>query len=62
MSDVLQTEALERIVTQAGAEIDRHVVETLHAKYGLTSHCDALKRYVLLGQVRKLTHGTDLSI
>lgn len=47
----VQAEAVARVVEQAGADIDRHVVEVLLDKFQLTAHCAAIKRYLLLGQV-----------
>lgn len=38
-------------MTQAGTDIDRHVVDVLLDKFQLGAHCDAIKRYLLLGQV-----------
>ena len=49
-----QVEELESLVLQAGTEIDRHVLDMLHVKYRFTAHCDAIKRYLLLGQVSLL--------
>ena len=34
----------------AADSINRHVVSTLLKKYALVKHCDALRRYLLLGQ------------
>ena len=50
----VQAEAVARFVEQAGADIDRHVVEVLLDKFQLTAHCAAIKRYLLLGQVHHL--------
>lgn len=48
----LQTDQLERLVEKTAARIDRHVVSTLLDKYSIVSHCSAIKRYLLLSQVR----------
>ena len=45
-------EELEQVVDATAALIDRHVTETLLTKYSLVAHCAAIKRYLLLGQVR----------
>lgn len=50
-SALLQAEALENVVTKAGTDIDKHVVEVLLDKFQLGAHCGAIKRYLLLGQV-----------
>lgn len=50
----LQKEELEGAATQAGADIDRRVVQTLLGKFQLSAHCGAIKRYLLLGQVTPL--------
>ena len=34
----------------AASSINHHVVATLLEKYALVKHCDALRRYLLLGQ------------
>ena len=34
----------------AADSINHHVVSTLLKKYALVKHCDALRRYLLLGQ------------
>lgn len=48
----MQTDQLERLVEKTAARIDRHVVSTLLDKYSIVSHCSAIKRYLLLSQVR----------
>ena len=50
ISDDIQAEALESVVTQAGTAIDRHVVDVLLEKFHLGAHIGAIKRYLLLGQ------------
>ena len=35
---------------EAVAGLDRHLLQTLFSRYALLQHCDALKRYMLLGQ------------
>lgn len=47
----MQSEALEGVVMQAGADIDSHVMAVLLKKFQLGAHCEAMKRYLLLGQV-----------
>lgn len=49
---LMQAEELERLVEKTAARIDRHVVNTLLDKYSFVSHCSAIKRYLLLSQVR----------
>jgi hypothetical protein len=51
---LVQPEALEGVVMQAGADIDSHVMAVLLQKFQLGAHCEALKRYLLLGQVLPL--------
>lgn len=48
----MQAEQLERLVEKTAARIDRHVVNTLLDKFSFVSHCSAIKRYLLLSQVR----------
>ena len=36
----------------AAAGIDRHVTSVLLGKHRFAAHCDAIKRYLLLGQAR----------
>ena len=42
---------LERVVKDTAAAIDRHVMTTMLEKHGFAAHCNAIKRYLLLGQV-----------
>lgn len=51
----MQTEELERLVEKTAARIDQHVVNTLLDKYNFVQHCSAIKRYLLLSQVRSFT-------
>jgi len=51
---LMQTEELERLVEKTAARIDRHVVNTLLDKYNFVQHCSAIKRYLLLSQVRSV--------
>ena len=48
----MQMGDLERVVTDTAAAIDRHVMSTMLEKHSLAAHCTAIKRYLLLGQVR----------
>jgi gamma-tubulin complex component 3 len=41
---------LERFVASASAGVDQRVMELLLSKFNLAKHCDAMRRYVLLGQ------------
>ena len=43
---------LERVVNDTAAAIDRHVMATMLEKHSVAAHCNAIKRYLLLGQVR----------
>ncbi|KAK9833447.1 hypothetical protein WJX81_006327 [Elliptochloris bilobata] len=45
-----QTADLEALVDAAAAGIDRHVTSVLLGKHRFVAHCDAIKRYLLLGQ------------
>lgn len=47
---VAQVAALETVIDEAVAGLDRHLLQTLFNQYALQQHCDALKRYLLLGQ------------
>mgnify|MGYP001811110447 CR=1 FL=1 len=49
-----QVEALERDVARATREVDARLMDVLRERQGLARHCDALRRYVLLGQVGAL--------
>ena len=44
---------LERVVKDTAAAIDRHVMTTMLEKHSFAAHCSAIKRFLLLGQVRK---------
>lgn len=46
----LQVESLERFVQEASTLVDRRLIDTLFNKFNLAKHCDAMRRYVLLGQ------------
>lgn len=46
----LQSDALTTVIDEAVSGLDRHLLETLFSRYSLHQHCDALKRYMLLGQ------------
>lgn len=45
-----QVESLERFVTSVSSEVDRRLIEVLMSQFHFTKHCDALRRYLLLGQ------------
>lgn len=45
---------LEAVVAAATCEVDARLMEVLRERAGLVRHADALRRYVLLGQVRWL--------
>ncbi|KAK9807536.1 hypothetical protein WJX72_001944 [[Myrmecia] bisecta] len=45
-----QAGALERVVQETSSSIDRHVIDIMMNKYRFVLHCDAIKRYLLLGQ------------
>lgn len=47
-----QTAELEALVDAAAAGINRHVISVLLGKHRFAAHCDAIKRYLLLGQAR----------
>ena len=46
----LKVEGLERFVQEASAHVDRRLIDILFNKFDLSKHCDAMRRYVLLGQ------------
>eukprot|EP00891_Asterochloris_glomerata_P003662 jgi/Astpho2/3662/e_gw1.00059.4.1_t len=46
----LQRDGWDGLIVTAADSINRHVVSTLLEKYALVKHCDALRRYLLLGQ------------
>uniref|UniRef100_A0A7S3QYS6 Gamma-tubulin complex component n=1 Tax=Dunaliella tertiolecta TaxID=3047 RepID=A0A7S3QYS6_DUNTE len=43
-------EALERVVSTASAMVDRRLMEVLMGRFQFAKHCDAVRRYLLLGQ------------
>mmetsp|Transcript_8944 Transcript_8944/g.19114 ORF Transcript_8944/g.19114 Transcript_8944/m.19114 type:complete len:880 (+) Transcript_8944:124-2763(+) len=45
-----QVEALDRFVSDASAEVDKRLMETLSSRFHLAKHCDAVRRYLLLAQ------------
>jgi hypothetical protein len=45
---------LERVMRATAAAIDRHVISTMLEKHSFAAHCSAIKRYLLLGQVRHI--------
>lgn len=49
-SATLQMAPWEHAITDAAAAIDKHLLATIFTKYSFVKHCDALKRYLLLGQ------------
>ena len=46
----LQRDGWDTLIVTAADSINQHVVSTLLKKYALVKHCDALRRYLLLGQ------------
>jgi len=46
----MQINVLEATVDEAVSGLDRHLLQTMFMQYNLRQHCDALKRYMLLGQ------------
>ena len=54
---VLQMDDLERVVKDTAAAIDRHIMTTMLEKHSFAAHCNAVKRYLLLGQVRACLQG-----
>lgn len=51
---------LERAVDEAAQVTNAHAMELLKNKYGLSEHCNALKKYLLLGQGDFVQHLLDL--
>ncbi|KAJ9510229.1 hypothetical protein QJQ45_015708 [Haematococcus lacustris] len=43
-------EALERVVSAASLTVDKRLLGVLLEQHGFAKHCDALRRYLLLGQ------------
>lgn len=41
---------MERVVSEAAADIDAHLLRTLFKRFNLAEHFAAVKRYLLLGQ------------
>lgn len=50
LSNTVQMRPWELAINGAAAQIDKHLLNTIFTKYGFVKHCDALKRYLLLGQ------------
>ena len=50
----MQMDDLERVVRATAAAIDRHVMSTMLEEHSFAAHCNAIKRYLLLGQVRHI--------
>ena len=50
---------LERVVKDTAAAIDRHVMTTMLETHSFAAHCNAIKRYLLLGQVSKPLRSSD---
>jgi hypothetical protein len=44
---------LERVVVSAGRSIDARLMAVLHSSGELSRHCQAIRRYLLMGQVRQ---------
>ena len=49
-SPLVKVEGLERFVQEASSHVDRRLIDILFNKFDLAKHCDAMRRYVLLGQ------------
>lgn len=45
-----QVERLEKFVSDASGDVDRRLIDLLFNTFSLAKHCDAMRRYVLLGQ------------
>ena len=45
-----QVQGLERFVQDASAVVDKRLISILFDKFHLAKHCDAIRRYLLLGQ------------
>lgn len=46
----MQLTSWEHAINNAAAAIDQHLLSTVFSKYSFVKHCNALKRYLLLGQ------------
>lgn len=46
----MQLGSWEHAIKDAAAAIDKHLLNTVFTKYSFVKHCNALKRYLLLGQ------------
>ena len=46
----MQLASWEHAINNAAAAIDKHLLRTVFSKYSFVKHCNALKRYLLLGQ------------
>ena len=56
---MVQMKDIARVVCKATSDIDKHVVDKLLNTFQLGAHCEALKRYLLLGQVIKASKSTE---
>ncbi|KAL9233031.1 hypothetical protein vseg_008074 [Gypsophila vaccaria] len=45
-----ETNALELLVAEAAKRIDKHLLDVIYNRYKFKEHCQAIKRYLLLGQ------------
>ncbi|XP_074307024.1 gamma-tubulin complex component 3-like [Silene latifolia] len=45
-----ETNALELLVAEASRRIDKHLLDVIYNRYKFKEHCQAIKRYLLLGQ------------
>ncbi|XP_074320777.1 gamma-tubulin complex component 3-like [Silene latifolia] len=45
-----ETNALELLVSEASKRIDKHLLDVIYNRYKFKEHCQAIKRYLLLGQ------------
>lgn len=57
----MQMDDLERVVRGTAAAIDRHIMSTMLEKHSFAAHCNAIKRYLLLGQVRHILSLHDMA-
>ena len=46
----MQLASWEHAINNAAAAIDKHLLSTVFSKYSFVKHCNAIKRYLLLGQ------------
>ena len=49
--DLAELKRLEKVIENVSNSTNEYLIRTLMEKYRLLDHCQALKRYLLLGQV-----------